>query len=115
MNEQTGKRKGEEWILNSFLFFLRKLYIHKSIRIDQNGNLHRRFWKGMEGTLHFKLLQKHEKPGNILFYQFMEEVAHSENWIVIERDRAVLTENGIDFLKMPRSRQWNLILGYVWP
>ncbi|MGY4690150.1 hypothetical protein [Salibacterium sp. K-3] len=115
LNQQEDKRYNEEWMLDAFLFFLTKLSRHEQIRLDDHHFLHQRFWKGMEDALRYKLMNRRTKPKDIVFYQFIENVAYMEHWISKEEKYAYITPQGRDFLRMSRKAQWNRILGYIWP
>ncbi|MFZ4452237.1 hypothetical protein [Salibacterium aidingense] len=115
LNQQTGKYENEEWMLDAFLFLLRKIALHGQIRLDKEDYLHQRFWRGMEGVFKYRFLTKSKKPRDIVLYRFMETVAHTEEWISKEGCYAAITDKGREFLAMPRKSQWNKILEYIWP
>ncbi|SFP26344.1 hypothetical protein [Salibacterium halotolerans] len=115
LNQQEDKQKNEEWMLDVFLFFLTKFSRHESIRLDHHDFLHQRFWKGMEDVLEYQLMSRRKKPKDIVLYQFIENVALTENWIRKENNHAVMNEQGRQFLALTRKNQWNRILAYIWP
>ncbi|MFB4163463.1 hypothetical protein ACE1TI_06380 [Alteribacillus sp. JSM 102045] len=114
LNKQSGGHQ-EEWILDGFLFVLKKLSLHEQIRLDRDRHLHQRFWKGMEQVFQRHLLTKSKKPKDVFFYQFIETIAEEEGWIKKGRYYASITQSGREFLHLSRRAQWNHILGYIWP
>ncbi|RSL34650.1 hypothetical protein D7Z54_05810 [Salibacterium salarium] len=115
LNKQTDYLENEEWMLDAFLFALRKISRHNFIRLDKDFYLHRRFWKGMEFPFRYKLLTKRKKPGDFVLYHFIETVLITEEWIIKDSHYASITDKGEAFLCLPRKAQWNQILGYIWP
>ncbi|WP_198508883.1 hypothetical protein [Bacillus sp. FJAT-44742] len=115
LNEQADSQGQEELLYDSFLFFLRKIEMHETIRLDRDGFLHRRFWKGIEAALCYQLLSKHRRPGGISLYRFMEKVAEMEHFIVKEEGHARLSQQGKQFLQKKKPVQQSKILRYIWP
>lgn len=114
LNKQSVTHQ-EEWMLKGFLFVLKKLSLHQQIRLDRDGHLHQRFWKGMEQVFQRQLLTKNKKPKDVFYYQFIETVAVNEGWIEKGSYYASITYHGRQFLDLPRQAQWNHILRYIWP
>ncbi|SDH09000.1 hypothetical protein SAMN05192534_101577 [Alteribacillus persepolensis] len=114
LNQQTYA-EDEEWILERFLFVLKKIALHEQIRLDDNHNIHRRFWKGMEKAFCSHHLTKSTKPRDVFYYQFIERVLLDNHWIDKDEQRVYITKAGRRFLRQPRKQQWNNILQYIWP
>ncbi|RSL32069.1 hypothetical protein D7Z54_17900 [Salibacterium salarium] len=115
LNKQADYHENEEWMLDAFLFTLRKISLHKTIRLDRNQFLHRRFWKGMEYSFRYKLLTKSKKPADFVLYRFIETVLMTEEWINKDSFCVSITDKGEAFLRLSRKAQWNQILRYIWP
>ncbi|GEK57932.1 hypothetical protein CHL76_05980 [Marinococcus halophilus] len=115
LNEQSGSVARDNWLLEACLFFLIRIRVHERIRLDEDGHIHRRFWKVMEKSLRLERHGKHTKTKNIFIYCFLEQMAMQKQWIQKDGKHAFITRRGDDYLKENREKQLNELLGYLWP
>lgn len=115
LNEQSGPVERDSWLLSACLFFLTRLRVHGRIRLDEDGHIHRRFWKVMEKSLKLEKHGKHIKTKHIFIYCFLEQMAMQKQWIQKDGEHAFITRSGSAFLNESREKQLNELLGYLWP
>ncbi len=113
LNKKTKSSNHQVVLVDGFCFMLLKLKQQGSVRLVSGNTFHRRFWRSLDRTLNYKLTRNKRKT-NALLYQFYFTISVSEGYIILENDRATLTNEGVLFLAKPTDEQLDFLLSKIW-
>ncbi|ARK30262.1 hypothetical protein [Halalkalibacter krulwichiae] len=113
LNEQTDLNSTQVDLVDGFIFMLKKINLHRSIRLINNKTLHPRFWRSHDRTFGYELM-KQKKRRVAHLYQFYVDVAFAEHLVETVNDHIALTEEGQRFLEKTCDEQLDLLFSYIW-
>ncbi|MDT8860058.1 hypothetical protein N0O92_07410 [Alkalihalobacillus sp. MEB130] len=114
LNKQTDLTSYQVDLIDGFIFMLKKINQHGSIRMVNEKELHPRFWKCHDRTFGYGLMSPKKKQKVAHLYQFYVDVAFTEGLVKRENDRIVITEKGLFYLGKNVDEQLDLLFTYFW-
>ncbi|MGO4888224.1 hypothetical protein ACJ2A9_10740 [Anaerobacillus sp. MEB173] len=115
LNKQTESSEHNVILVESFVFMLMKIKRQGYVRVMNDGEIHRRFWRALDRTYNYQLFHpKKKRQREVALFQFYYEVAIRAQFIKIENDKAVITEMGEKFLHLPKREQLAFLLNKIW-
>lgn len=114
LNEQTDLASSQIDLVDGFVFMLRKIKQHGSIRLASNEQIHPRFWRSHDRTFGYHLMGKKRNQSRAHLYQFYFDVAINDQLLFKEQDRIFITEKGETYLNKKREEQLELLFSHIW-
>ncbi|TWI54620.1 hypothetical protein [Halalkalibacter nanhaiisediminis] len=114
LNEQTDLSSSQVDLVDGFVFMLRKMKQHGSIRLIDDRQIHPRFWRTHDRTFGYQLMGKKSKQKRAHLYQFYIDIAFTEQLVQQSGNKVMLTDAGNDYLSQKRDYQLDLLFSHIW-
>lgn len=114
LNEQTDLSSSQVDLVDGFVFMLRKIKQHGSIRLIDDQQIHPRFWRTHDRTFGYQLMSKKSKQKRAHLYQFYIDIAFTEQLVQQSGNKVMLTDAGNDYLSQKRDHQLDLLFSHIW-
>ncbi len=114
LNEQTDLNSSQVDLVDGFVFMLRKINLHGSIRLVNDKQIHPRFWRSHDRTFGYRLMSKKTKQKRAHLYQFYIDVAFAEGLVHTSGNQLIMTDAGKMYLHKKRDEQLDLLFTYIW-
>jgi hypothetical protein len=114
LNEQTDLNSSQVDLVDGFIFMLKKINHHGTIRLKNERELHPRFWRSHDRTFGYQLMQSKGKKDVAHLYQFYIDVAFAENLVQSKSGQLFLTPAGTGYLSKKYDEQLDLLFSYIW-
>ncbi len=114
LNEQTDLSSSQIDLVDGFVFMLRKIKQHRSIRLISHKQIHPRFWRSHDRAFGYRLMRRSGDQHRAHLYQFYFDVAIKEKLLSVKGDKVVITEQGELYLRQKREEQLELLFTYIW-
>ncbi|MCM3713646.1 hypothetical protein [Halalkalibacter oceani] len=114
LNRQTDLNSSQIDLVDGFVFMLRKIKQHGSIRMVGNREFHSRFWRSHDRAFGYQLMKKKGRQQRAHLYQFYCDIAFEEALLKTDGTIVTLTEAGEAYLRQSKDKQLDLLFSYIW-
>ncbi|WP_332631610.1 hypothetical protein [Halalkalibacter flavus] len=114
LNKQTDLNSYQVDLVDGFIFMLKKINQHESIRMINEKELHPRFWRSHDRTFGYGLMSQKTKQKGAHLYQFYIDVAFAEGLVRRNQNRLTVTELGRAYLLRDVEEQLDVLFTYIW-
>ncbi|NEU31090.1 hypothetical protein GN156_09900 [bacterium LRH843] len=114
LNEQMDLTSSQVDLVDGFVYMLRKIQQHGSIRTISEKQLHPRFWRSHDRTFGYHLMRGKGEKKRAHLYQFYTNIAFKESFIRETGSKVTITEEGTKYISKKRDEQLDLLFTYIW-
>ncbi|KGA99193.1 hypothetical protein AJ85_08735 [Alkalihalobacillus alcalophilus ATCC 27647 = CGMCC 1.3604] len=114
LNEQTDLSGTQIDLIDGFLFMLKKIKRHKTIRLINEKEIHPRFWRSHNRAFGYETKNHINEREFRLLYEFYLNVAFKEGFVEGKREYIQVTEKGLVYLQRRKEEQLELLFQYIW-
>ncbi|GAE25677.1 hypothetical protein JCM9140_1684 [Halalkalibacter wakoensis JCM 9140] len=114
LNQQTDLTSNQVDLVDGFIFMLKKVKLHQSIRMINEQEVHPRFWKCHDRTFGYGLMSQKKKRKVAHLYQFYVDVSFAEGLVIRKKDRLCLTPLGERYIRKSQEEQLDVLFKYIW-
>ncbi|WP_413380398.1 hypothetical protein [Alkalihalobacillus sp. 1P02AB] len=114
LNEQTDLSGTQIDLIDGFLFMLKKIKRHKTIRLINEKEIHPRFWRSHNRAFGYGTKNHINEHEFRLLYEFYLNVAFKEGFVESKQEFIQVTEKGLVYLKRRKEEQLDLLFQYIW-